>query len=164
MCLHRYRAYTGNEIALWLLDLEYFAAKANYKIFKKLNPFQGYTGVSWDRTGQTLNCYQISNSAFSSFQALASCKQKKQLSGRRWAWVLVTGMCIRWRPRLNSQTNTIKNKEKKKMKTILSKYFMSICLISPPEVSNIQWRKAELNIILSRVNNFNIKQKMAYEC
>ena len=31
-----------------------------------------------------------------------------------------------------------------------------------PEVINIQWREAELNIILPRVNNFNIKQKKAW--
>ena len=31
-----------------------------------------------------------------------------------------------------------------------------------PEVINIQRRKAELNIILSRVNNFDIKQKKAW--
>ena len=29
----------------------------------------------------------------------------------------------------------------------------------PPEVINIQWSEAELNVILPRVNNFNIKQK-----
>ena len=31
-----------------------------------------------------------------------------------------------------------------------------------PEVINIQRREAELNIILPRVNNFNIKQKKAW--
>ena len=31
-----------------------------------------------------------------------------------------------------------------------------------PEVSNIQRRGAELNIILPRVNNFDIKQKSAW--
>ena len=31
-----------------------------------------------------------------------------------------------------------------------------------PEVSNIQRREAELNIILPMVNNFNIKQKMTW--
>ena len=30
------------------------------------------------------------------------------------------------------------------------------------EVINIQWREAELNIILPTVNNFDIKQKMAW--
>ena len=32
----------------------------------------------------------------------------------------------------------------------------------PPGVSIIQRRKLELNIILPRVNNFDIKQKMAW--
>ena len=32
----------------------------------------------------------------------------------------------------------------------------------PPEKINIQRREAELNIILPRVNNFNIKQKNAW--
>ena len=32
----------------------------------------------------------------------------------------------------------------------------------PPEVINIQWRKAKLNFILSSVNNFHIKQKKTW--
>ena len=39
---------------------------------------------------------------------------------------------------------------------------MPFCVISEiihPEVINIQRREAELNIILSRVSNFDIKQK-----
>ena len=31
-----------------------------------------------------------------------------------------------------------------------------------PEVNNIQWLKVELNIILLKVNNFDIKQKMSW--
>ena len=31
-----------------------------------------------------------------------------------------------------------------------------------PEVINMQWREAELNIILTRVNNFDIKQKKVW--
>ena len=31
-----------------------------------------------------------------------------------------------------------------------------------PEISNIQRRKAELNIFLPRVNNFDIKQNLAW--
>ena len=41
---------------------------------------------------------------------------------------------------------------------IVSKYFMPFCLIS--EI--IQRREAKLNIILLRVNDFNIKQKKAW--
>ena len=36
---------------------------------------------------------------------------------------------------------------------------MPFCLISEIIPANIQRRKAELNIILLRVNNFDIKQK-----
>ena len=38
---------------------------------------------------------------------------------------------------------------------------MPFCLISEIIPANIQRRKAELNIILLRVNNFDIKQKRA---
>ena len=37
--------------------------------------------------------------------------------------------------------------------------FLFITTNYSPEVINIQWRKAELNIILPKVNNFDIKQK-----
>ena len=39
---------------------------------------------------------------------------------------------------------------------------MPFCLISEIIPANIQRRKAELNIILLRVNNFDIKQKKAW--
>ena len=41
---------------------------------------------------------------------------------------------------------------------------MPFCLMSyySPEVINIQRREAELNIMLPRVNNFDIKQKNAW--
>ena len=46
----------------------------------------------------------------------------------------------------------------------MSKYSMPFCLISEiSEVINIERRKAELNIILPRVNNFDIKQKKGLE-
>ena len=48
---------------------------------------------------------------------------------------------------------------------IISKYFMPFCSNIrnyPAEVSDNQWGKMDLNIILSRVNNFDIKQKMAW--
>ena len=48
---------------------------------------------------------------------------------------------------------------------IISKFSMPFCLISEiiQPVINIQRRQAELNIILPRVNNFDIKQKKGME-
>ena len=50
---------------------------------------------------------------------------------------------------------------KKANKQIFHAFLFNIRNYSP-EVSNIQRRKAELNIILPRVNNFDIKRKSAW--
>ena len=46
-------------------------------------------------------------------------------------------------------------------KQILHAFLLNIRNYSP-EISNIQQRETDLNIILPRVNNFNIKQKLAW--
>ena len=48
--------------------------------------------------------------------------------------------------------------------TLINKYSMPFFNIRnySPEVINIQRREAELNIILPKVNNFDIKQKKAW--
>ena len=51
------------------------------------------------------------------------------------------------------------------LNSVLSKYFHAFLFNNrnySPEVRNIQRREEELNITLLRVNNFGIKQKMAW--